>query len=134
MPSILVDSSAALALLFDEKSRAGSVEAYLAQAIDDKEIIVITSINWAEVLTHSLRQHGENAIREARKFLRETGMKVVAVDEEIAELTASLKNRYKLSLAEACCADFSVKHGFTLLTTDTDFEGVRSEANVKSLR
>lgn len=134
MPNIVVDSSAALALLFDEKSRAGSVEAYLARAIDEKEIIVITSINWAEVLTLSLREHGENGIREARKFLRETGIKVVEVDEEIAELTASLKNRYKLSLADACCAAFAAKHSFTLLTTDTDFERVRSVVTVKLLR
>ena len=61
-------------------------------------------------------------------------MKVVAVDEEIAELTASLKNRYKLTLADACCAAYATKHRFTLLTTDTDFERVRSVVNVKLLR
>ncbi len=133
MEDTVFDSSAVLTLLFDEAA-AEKVEQLLTEAEERKKEIIISSVNWSEVLVQALRFYGEDGVRIARQLIRETPLKVVEVNDDLAELAAQLKITYKLSLADAFCAALAKKHHAALVTSDRDFERVRNQIKIIWLR
>ena len=133
MEDTVFDSSAVLILLFDEPA-ADKVEQLLTQAEEKKKEIMISSVNWAEVLVQAFRFYGEDGVRIARQLTRETPLRVIEVNGDLAELAAHLKITYKLPLADAFCAALAKKHHAALVTSDRDFERVRNQIKIIWLR
>jgi PIN domain nuclease of toxin-antitoxin system len=117
----VLDSSAVLALLFDEPT-AGVVEEIIAKAADEKKDVLINVVNWAEVLYKVNQIQGKAGIAAAKQLESESSLKVVDVDCDLAEDAALLKAEYGIPLADSFCAALALKYKAVLVTGDMDFK------------
>lgn len=124
MPNTVLDGSAVLTLLFDEPT-AEKVERILADAAEEEREVMISAVNWAEVLYRVQRIQGNAGVDAARQFEMESPLTVVGVDRELAEVAAALKATYGLPLSDAFCAALAKRHRAALVTGDRDFESVK---------
>lgn len=126
MANTVFDSSAVLALLFDEPA-AEQVEQLLSQAVDQSKEVYISVVNWTEVLYRVQQIQGEAGVKVAKQFEHETTLAVVDVNREFAELAAELKASYRLSLGDAYCAALAKQMKAVLVTGDREFEPLESQ-------
>jgi predicted nucleic acid-binding protein len=126
LPSTVLDSSAVLALLFDEPA-AEKVENILAEAAEENREVLISAVNWAEVLYRIRQIHGDAGVEAARQFELESPLRVAEVDRSLAELAAQLKESHSLSLSDAICAALAKQEGAVLVTADRDFEAMKGK-------
>ncbi len=115
-----------LALLFDEPA-AGQVEQILAHAADQQREVYISAVNWAEVLHCVQRIQGEEGVKAARQFERETPLAVKEIDRDLAELAARLKADHRISLVDSFCAALTKQMKAVLVTGDRDFKPLARE-------
>jgi PIN domain nuclease of toxin-antitoxin system len=126
LANTVFDSSAVLALLFDEPA-AEQVEQLLSQAVDQSKEVYISVVNWTEVLYRVQQIQGEAGVKVAKQFEHETTLAVVDVNREFAELAAELKASYRLSLGDAYCAALAKQMKAVLVTGDREFEPLESQ-------
>ena len=120
----LVDSSGWL-----EYFIGGENSDFFASAIEDKENLMISSINLYEVLKKLLQT---NDIKKALVYL--TSMKAatqINVDEEIAYKAVLLSNEFKLPMADSLLYATAKVHNATFYTQDQNFENI---ADVKFIK
>jgi predicted nucleic acid-binding protein len=89
--------------------------------------VLISAVNWAEVLYRVLQVQGNVGVDGARKLEDQSPLKVVEVDRSLAEISAQLKLTYGLPLSDAFCAALAKKERAVLVTSDRDFEAVKGE-------
>ena len=121
MANTVLDSSAVLALFFDEPA-AEQVQQIIAEAADENREIFISAVNWAEVLYKVQQLQGDAGVQAAKLFEHETTLVVREVDRELAELAAQLKVSYRLSVGDAFCAALAKQLKAVLVTGDAEFE------------
>lgn len=126
MRATVFDSYAILALLFDEPG-ADQVEQLLHDAALAHQPVLITAMNWAEVLYQMRRSHGTDGVTTAKRFAATMPLDVVSADLALAELAAEFKAAHKLSLADAFAAALAKQHKADLVTGDPEFKSVESE-------
>jgi len=126
LANTVFDSSAVLALLFDEPA-AEQVEQLLSQAVDQNKEVFISAVNWSEVLYRVQQIQGETGVKAAKQFEHETTLTVVDVNREFAELAAELKASYRLSLGDAYCAALAKQMKAVLVTGDREFEPLEGQ-------
>ncbi len=126
MANTVFDSSAVLALLFDEPA-AEQVEQLLSQAVDQNKEVYISAVNWTEVLYRVQQIQGEAGVKVAKEFEHETTLEVVDVNRELAEIAAELKASYRLSLGDAYCAALAKQMKAVLVTGDREFEPLENQ-------
>jgi predicted nucleic acid-binding protein len=120
------DSYAVLALFFNEPG-AEQVKEILNEAADASRPILITAVNWAEVLYRVSREQGETGVSEAKRFERTMPVDVVTADLALAELAAEYKAAHKMSLADAFTAALAKQKKAELVTGDDEFKSLESE-------
>ncbi len=111
---------------FDEPG-AELVEQLLHQAGIADRPVLITAINWAEVLYKVERRQGLAGVEEAKRFERTMPLDVVAADRDLAEQAARYKANHKLSLAHAFAAALAKQKKAELVTGDPEFKSVECE-------
>ncbi len=121
MANTVLDSSAVLALLFDEPA-AEQVEQILGRAADQSREVYISAVNWTEVLYRVRLVQGEAGVKAVRQFGQEAPISIKEIDTELAELAAQLKADHRLSIGDAFCAALSIKMKAVLVTGDREFE------------
>ncbi len=121
MVNTVLDSSAVLALLFDEPS-AGIVEEIIAKAADENKDVLISVVNWAEILYKVNQIQGKSGIAATKQFESESSLKVVDVDCDLSEDAALLKAEFSIPLADSFCAALALKYKAVLVTGDMDFK------------
>jgi ribonuclease VapC len=117
MRTTILDSSAILALLFDEPG-AEKLEVLLHQAADADTPLLITAANWAEVLCHMKRKRGDEGVITAKNFHRTMPVEVVQIDAALAETAADILFQYGFGLARALAAALSKSRKAELVTGD----------------
>lgn len=132
MKSTVLDASALLALFFDEAG-AEKVEEILNKAAEGDRPVFISAVNWAEVLYMVERKQGKTGFETARNFEHTTPLEVVALDKELAEAAAQLKNQHGLGLADAFAAALAKNKKAELITGDIEFKSVEKEIKINWL-
>jgi predicted nucleic acid-binding protein len=127
------DSYPVLALFFREPG-ADRVKEILNEAAGSGRPILITAINWAEVLYRVAREQGDAGVADAKHFERTMPMDVVAADLALAELAAEYKAAHKMSIADAFAAALTKQKKAELVTGDPEFKAVESEIKIGWLR
>ena len=121
MANTVFDSSAVLALLFDEPA-AEQVEQILSQSVDQSKEVYISAVNWTEVLYRVKQIQGDVGVKVARQFEHETTLTVVDVNRELADLAAEIKATYRLSIGDAYCASLAKQMKAVVVTGDQEFK------------
>jgi len=127
-----LDSSAALALLFDEAG-AATVQDILGKLADAGVSPMMAAVNWAEVTYIVQRKRGAEGLAVAHHFAQATGLDVVPVDREAAENAAALKAAHNLGLADAFAAALALDNKVALVTGDREFEAIAGKVTIRWL-
>jgi predicted nucleic acid-binding protein len=133
MKPVVLDTSALLAYFFDEPG-AEKVEEIINKATEADRPLFISAVNWAEVLYKMHRKYGKQGFETAQHFERTTAVEAVAVDRELAEAAAHLKNEYDLGLADAFAAALARHKKAELVTADHEFKSVEKEIKINWLK
>ena len=133
MRAVVFDSYAVLALFFDEPG-ADQVEELLHEAAIADKPVLITAVNWAEVLYRMKRMRGDEGVEGAKRFEATMPLDVVPVDRPMAEIAAEFKATHKMSLADGFAAALAKQKKAELVTGDTEFKAVARQIDVTWLK
>ena len=133
MTAVVFDTSALLALLFDEPG-AEAVEILMHRAAEKEHPMLMSAVNWAEVCYRLETKRGPGALAQAKEFASHTPIVVIPADRELAELAAAYKAAGVLALADAFAAALAKHRKAELVTADRDFKAVEKEISVVWLK
>lgn len=117
----VLDANALVGLFEDRKGTAARVERLLEGALLEDSPLLMSAVNWGEVLYVTWRHHGEVTTREAEARMREMPLAVIAADRERASRAAALKQKHNLGYADAFAAELALERGAWLVTADPEF-------------
>jgi predicted nucleic acid-binding protein len=127
------DSYAVLALFFEEPG-VDRVEQLLHEAALASQPVLMTTVNWAEVLYQMQRKRGREGVADAKRFERTMPLDVVTADMPLAELAAEYKAAHKMSLADAFAAALAKQKKAELVTGDPEFKALQREIKIGWLK
>jgi ribonuclease VapC len=127
MPSVVLDASAVLALLANERG-ADLVQRALGSAL-------MSAVNLAEVLT----KLGERGVPQAeqRTIRTSLGLDIRRFDEASAWTAAQLRNatkKYGLSMGDRACLALALDEGLPVLTADRAWLTLDLGVQIRALR
>jgi ribonuclease VapC len=126
---IVLDASALLAMFFGEPGVEMMCDLFQRAAEADRPLLV-SAVNWAEVLYRLARRQGQAGLEVARHFERTMPLHVAPIDLELAELAAELKATRKLALADAFAAALAKQKKAELITGDQEFKVLEKEIKI----
>jgi len=121
----VLDASA-LMTFFEDRPGADKVEELLAEAAEDKRPLAMSVVNWGEVYYSVWLARGEKAAALKLQEITQLPIEIVGVDMELGKLAASLKAEHSLPYADCFAAALAQARKATLVTSDKDFERVRT--------
>ena len=133
MRATVFDSYAVLALFFEEPG-VDQVEQLLHEAALAGQPVLMSAVNWAEVLYQMQRKRGREGVAEAKRFGHTMPLDVVTADLAMAELAAEYKAAHKMSLADAFAAALAKQRKAELVTGDPEFKAVQREIKIGWLK
>jgi predicted nucleic acid-binding protein len=131
--TIVLDASALLAMFFGQPGME-QVRDLFHKAADADKPMLISAVNWAEVLYRMERKHGKEGWETARRFEHTMPLDVAPLDRDLAESAAHLKNEHDLGLADAFAAALAKSKKAELVTADTDFKPLEKEIKINWLK
>jgi predicted nucleic acid-binding protein len=129
----VLDASALLAMFFGQPGME-QVRDLFHKAADADKPMLISAVNWAEILYKLERKHGKEGLETARHFELTMPLDVAPLDRELAESAAHLKNEYDLGLADAFAAALAKSKKAELVTADHEFKSVEKEIKIGWLK
>ncbi len=125
-PSVVLDASALLALLYDEPG-AAVVKADIDHA-------VISSVNLSEVVAKLTES---STVEESKALVASLGLPVIAFDEVQAHAAGALRPLTRvagLSLGDRACLACAQGLGATILTTDRAWKNLTVGLRIRVIR
>ncbi len=129
MKRYVLDASALLAFFQDEPG-AEKVQELLAQAGQAQRPLLMSVVNWGEVIYVVWQRRGEEAARERIRAMARYPLEIVDADPEITLLAASLKAQHKLHYADCFAAALAHERKAVLVTSDKDFAQVEKHMSI----
>ena len=129
MKRYVLDASALLAFFQDEPG-AEKVQELLTRAGQAERPLLMSVVNWGEVIYVVWQRRGEEAARERMRAMARYPLEIVGADAETTLLAAALKAQHKLPYADCFAAALAQEKKATLVTTDKDFQQVEKDIAV----
>lgn len=130
MISYVLDASALLRFT-DKEAGYERIRDLLKQAAKAKIQLLISAVNWAEIVAALYKRSGGNeaAVLASAGNLAALPIAVVPVDQTMAESAAAFKANLKLPLADSFAAALTLSSAAsgaqtTLVTADFDFKSI----------
>jgi predicted nucleic acid-binding protein len=133
MKPTVLDASALLAMFFGEPA-VEEMRGLFHRATAAGQPLLITAVNWTEVLNRVLRRQGPAGMATVRLLATSGPLAIVAVDAELAEIAAGYKAADRLALADAFAAALAKQRHADLVTADREFKTVEKEIAVVWLK
>jgi len=99
-----------------------TVEHILHEALSQPSQILVSVVNWGEVLYLLWTRRGEQKARETLGRLRPLPLQLVPVDLDQALKAAEIKALHRMPFVDCLAAALAELHRATLVTADRDFE------------
>ena len=132
MPAVILDSFALLAYLRQE-SGWQTVRNALHKAAEGECDVAMTEVNYAEVQYIILKKDGAKKWTDVQALLAVLPITFYPVDRTLADLAASFKARFKMSLADACAAALAKKLSAPLYTNDPEFKALKPDISLVNI-
>jgi predicted nucleic acid-binding protein len=129
----VLDANALIGFFEDREGAADRVERLLGGAAARDLPVLMSAVNWGEVVYVAWRLHGEGAAREVAERVRELPMAIIPADQERATRAAALKQKHGLGYADSFAAELAMERGAWLVTADPEFEKLGKALSVLSL-
>jgi predicted nucleic acid-binding protein len=120
--NIVLDASALLRFV-DNETGSERVAEYLQKALGAELAVLISSVNWGEVVYSVLKAHGEKASSFVSE-LKGLPIEIVPASIERAEDAARFKHTHGIPYADAFAGSLAMEMRARLVTTDYDFHGI----------
>jgi predicted nucleic acid-binding protein len=120
----LVDSSGWLEYFADAKNAD-----FFADAIENTEELIVSSINVYEVFKRILQQRNNEAALQAVAIMHQS--KIIDVTPSIAMAAAKISHEMKLPMADSLILVTAHEQHAILWTQDADFKGIQNVEYVK---
>lgn len=129
MKRYVLDASALIAFFQDEPG-AEKVQELLTRAGQVQRPLLMSVVNWGEVIYVVWQRRGEEAARERIRAMARYPLEIVDADAETTLLAATLKARHKLHYADCFAAALAISKKAFILTNDADFKVLREGAEI----
>jgi predicted nucleic acid-binding protein len=129
----VLDANALIGFIEDRHVAAEKVRNLLAEALRQDVPLLMSAVNWGEVLYIIWRRHGELKARGAEVALQQLPLVVISADQPRASRAAALKHKHSLGYADAFAAELAIECGAWLVTADLEFSKVGKALSVYSL-
>jgi len=117
----VLDANAVLDFL--ESGRGSkTVERLLHEALRQESQILVSVVNWAEVLYLLWTRRGQQRARETLASLRPLPIQLAPVDLDQALKAAEIKALHRMPFVDCLSAALAELQGAVLVTADRDFE------------
>jgi ribonuclease VapC len=113
---VVVDTSALLAVFFNEKSGPWVLDHLQANSSD----LSMSTVNYAEVLI-LVQDRQPDAYQEIRDAIETSSIRLISPTQRHAEIAAGARLRYPLNLGDCFAYALAKDEDRTLLTLDRDF-------------
>lgn len=114
---MVIDTSALLALLFNEKPARRVAEIMTENAAE----LCMSTVNLAETLI-LIRQHRPEKFSELRGVVTSSGIRWIPPDAHHAELAARARHEFPINLGDCFAYALARELNDTILTLDKDFQ------------
>ncbi|MGC2112223.1 MAG: PIN domain-containing protein [Candidatus Korobacteraceae bacterium] len=128
----VLDASSLLRLV-DDEAGADRVEDLLNQARAGKTELLLSAVNWGEIVYILARPHISSRSRQMIDRLRGLPFRIVDVAGSSAEEAAWFKERFQVPYADAFAGALAYSQNITLITADYDFKPASSAMKVEFL-
>ncbi len=124
MPDFVLDSHAVLEFLFGEPN-APKVRGVLEEAKQATRVLMMSVVNWAEVLYRIRQEEGPRGVAKAHAFAQEMAIVLDGADVALAEAAAEFKAAHRISLADAFAAALARREDADLVTGDPELTALK---------
>ena len=125
MTTTVLDASALLRFL-DGEPGAEHVERLLLRCASGEMTLLMSAMNWGEVVYAITRRNGIQAAGELINKLSGLRLTIVSCGATEAEEAAFFKERYNIPYADAFAGSLALRESATLVTADFDFKSLPS--------
>lgn len=122
-PRFVLDSFALLAL-FRAETGGLLVRELVGKASSGDAFLSMATVNLGEVFYRTIRERGFEQAHEMLARVRELGIEIVDVDQELALMAARLKAANRIGYADCIAAALCQHLGASLVTGDADFQQI----------
>lgn len=120
----------ALMVYLEREPGYAVVEAALVRAAERGQPLLMTAVNWGEVIYTVLRECGAPQAERIEREIATFPLRLVPAGQELARLAATFKARGGLSYADCFAAALARQEQAELLTGDPEFKVVEDEVRV----
>jgi predicted nucleic acid-binding protein len=131
MVTYVLDTSALLRFVDDETGADRIADIFRQQSYRSAKVMMC-AVNWGEIAHGVLKRYGAAAMNDSLHRLKALGIEIIAVDEERAARTATIRHRYKYKIPYA--DSFGVElagHSSDRILVTADFDAKPAEQDVK---
>lgn len=118
----LVFDACALIEFFSNGPKARKVLGLIQQVAANLGKLYLNPINWGEVLYVTEMRHGEAQKNILKKKIKEMGIILTEINQDLIEKAAKLKAKDKIPYADAFAAATALQKKASLVTGDADFK------------
>ena len=126
MSSVVLDSYALLSFLYQEKGYK-EIGALLEKTLETDQLLLMSSVNWAEIRYVIERKTGADAWKKGRPKILSLPLEIVPADQDLAELAGEVKASRKISLADCFAAALAKQRDGVIYTGDPEFKALEPE-------
>jgi predicted nucleic acid-binding protein len=123
MSKYVLDASAVLRYL-DREPGFETVKRLLKESLTGETEVLMSAVNWGEVVYVLMRAHPGEAGRELAGKLRSTPLQIVPADIPDSEGAAIFKQEFNVPYADAFAGNLALREAAVLVTADFDFKRV----------
>jgi predicted nucleic acid-binding protein len=128
----VLDANAVLIFLAGSLG-ARRVKALFADANRAQSPLLISAVNWGEVVYCLWKQSGLSEVQRLNKEVAHLPLLILPVDRERATHAAEIKTRHGLAYADSFAAALALEHSAILVTADPEFTKVGKRLRLVSL-
>ena len=132
-PRFVLDSFALLALFQDEPG-AAQVDELVMKARKGQVELVLTLINYGEVLYNIEREQGIEQAKKTVAIIDSMPISIVAADRDLTFSAAHLKANFPMAYGDAFAAASAASLGGSVVTGDPEFRKIESVVSVFWMR
>lgn len=112
----------ALLVFFEREPGFEKVKSLFAEALEEGNDLLMTSVNFGEVYYIVLRECGKEKAEEIEKITQTLPIEIVDVDLQLAKEAARLKASKRVSYADCFAAALAKLHKGEVVTGDKEFK------------
>jgi len=128
----VLDANALISLV-EDRAAAPRVRQLIQESSRTAVPLLLSAVNWGEVIYVIWRRHGEARAGAIESQLRQLPMAVIPADQDRAGRAAAIKQKHNLGYADSFAAELALDRGASLVTADPEFERLGKVLTVLAL-